>query len=535
MGKNVFVFEPSGLRIRVSDNVTVFEAARLLGLALPSECGGRGTCGKCVVEIQPMTTPTSSDEALLVKEELKEGIRLACMARPSASARITIPQPSGSTKILLDGRSSRGFEVDEGLGGQFGVALDIGTTTIAAYLLSLEDGTQIAQAASLNPQVAYGEDVMSRITYALQETGGEQTLHLLVLSEAEKLIDRMAVAAEINSENVTRLSIVGNPAMHHFFLGLDTSSLGRAPYRPVVKESITKMGGNIGISRARDAEVFFAPNIAGFVGGDTAAFIISQQLHSTDDIVLGIDIGTNGEIVLSKRGEIFCCSAAAGSAFEGATIRHGMRGQVGAIEYVSITDPSNAPDLSVIGNVEPLGICGSGIVDLVSELLRVGILNESGKVVKDSRIATTDDGLLAYMLVDKGEIGSDRLILFTQKDVRQVQLAKGAILAGAAILMSAAEVELSGIDSLYLAGAFGNYIRPRSAIAIGLLPPIDEQRVVPVGNAAGEGAKKLLLSKKERQILDEVVRNINYVELASREDFSSVFSIATLLRRSMPV
>ncbi|MFX0053802.1 MAG: ASKHA domain-containing protein [Promethearchaeota archaeon] len=534
MPKKRVVFEPSGLRIAVEESNTVLDAARKLGLHIPSECAGRGTCGKCFVTMEPAAEPSQEDMKHISEVDIARGVRLACEHRIKADTRVVIPHAS-KAKILIDGiTSSMDWDIDDGLAGQMGIAIDLGTTTIVAYLMSMENGIQFGQTASLNPQVIYGEDVMSRISYASLEEGGAKILRDIVLRRLDELIIELTSSTDIDIETVTRLSIVGNPAMHHLLLGLDTTSLGRSPFEPVVRDALNTNGDVLGIKSNSKVSVYIAPNIAGFVGGDTAGFILSQRLDATDEIVLGIDIGTNGEIVLSVRGQLFCCSTAAGSAFEGATIKHGMRGQEGAIEHLSIANPEEKPKIYVIGDVLPKGLCGSAIVDATAQLLKSGIVEPGGLMLDSTRVIHTDEGK-AYIIVDSGESNSERRVVFTQTDVRQVQLAKGAILAGASILMESAGIAISDIDKLLLAGAFGNYIDPLNALSIGLLPPIDMDKVIPVGNAAGEGAKRMLLSTRERTLIEEIVKKINYLELARYENFDKIFARATTLQARMPL
>ncbi len=535
MATKIVTFEPSGLKIDVGETTTILDAARRLGLHLPSECGGRGTCGKCLVSVEPGPLPSEVDRTYIPESDIKKGTRLACQHRTQRDIHVAISQTIGSAKILVDSvLSSAKWDIDRGLENQKGIAIDLGTTTIVAYLLDMATGTQIGHAASLNPQIMYGEDVMSRITYAVVEAGGANALKDTILSRIEELVIELAASRKVALQNLSRLVIVGNPAMHHLLLGLDTKSLGMAPYEPVIKNALNKNGKDLGFTTIKDASVYIPPNIAGFVGGDTAAFILSQRLDTTDKTVLGIDVGTNGEIILSIGGELFCCSAAAGCAFEGATIKHGMRGQDGAIEHLSIIDSNKTPQFSVIGNTAPIGLCGSGIVDVVAELKTSGIITSNGKMLESGRVIDIE-GEKAFTITKPGESNSQQLLIFTQNDVRQVQLAKGAILAGASILMDSAGVETTDIDLLLLAGAFGTYINPKSALTIGLLPPVDIKKVIPIGNAAGEGAKRMLLSLRERALIEDVVERVKYLELAQYGNFARIFSRATLLEGKMPL
>ncbi len=528
--KHILVLEPSGLRISIDEQTTILDAIRMVGLHVSSECGGRGTCGKCRVTLNPAPTPTAGEVKLLQKQDIDNGVRLACQHGISSDTRAVLSHSSAAVKILTKGVSSPDdFIPDEGHQGEYGIAVDLGTTTIVAYLLDLGNGNQIANLAGLNPQGIFGEDVMSRIAYAMKDKKGRTLLKRRVLEKIDDLSTMLCSTSGVPSDKLSKLVVVGNTAMHHLALDLDPSSLGLAPYVPQMRDAFTSNGREIGLKYTPNAEVYFAPNVAGFVGGDTLAFILSQRLDLVDDVVLGIDIGTNGEIVLSKRGELFCCSAAAGSAFEGATISHGMRGQDGAIEHLTIQEIDEAPEISVIGGGAPRGLCGSAIVDTVAELLKNGLINAGGRMKTSARVVGNAEAGLSYLVADVGEHATRSRIMFTQKDVRQVQLAKGAILAGTQILMQVANVRTEDIKAIYLAGAFGNYIDPSSALRIGLFPPVDLEKIIPVGNAAGEGAKRLLVSSKSRKLVEQLRKEINYYELATYDNFANVFAEATIL------
>jgi len=519
----VVVFEPSGLRVLVESGTTALESARQVGLYIPSDCGGRGTCGKCRITVHPIQIPTTYDLEHLTTEEIQEGIRLACKLQLHKNSRILLPRGETQIKILTTSEA-KDWIIDSGLQNKFGIAIDLGTTTIVAYLLDLSNGIQIAQVESLNPQTAFGEDVISRITFASREKDGSKILQQRVVNELNQQISQLLGITRIHIDQISRIIIVGNTAMHHFLLGANTDSLGKAPYQPSISGPVRMNPQHLGIQMNAYTELYLPPNIAGFVGGDTVGFILSQRLDCVNDVVLGIDIGTNGEIVLSDKGKIYCCSAAAGPAFEGSTILHGMRGQTGAIEYLSIVDKDERPELSIIGESDPQGICGSAIVDIVAELHRIGIIDESGRMHKISKRVREDEKHgRSYLVVKKDETKEGNQIIFTQKDVRQVQLAKAAIQAGFTLLLDSIGKDVTEIDRVLLAGAFGNYIRPESAIAIGLLPKVEISKVIAVGNAAGEGAKGLLLSKKNRNLAEAIVNKIQYIELASEVRFQEVF------------
>ncbi|MHA2360006.1 MAG: ASKHA domain-containing protein [Candidatus Thorarchaeota archaeon] len=522
MKKHEIVFEPSGLRVLLDEQTTFLDAIRKTGLHVSSNCGGKGTCGKCIVILNPAPSPSTQDIEHISSTDIQRGSHLACQHFASTNTRVVLPDYQREVKILSEGQSVEyQWKLDPGLDDQVGIAIDLGTTTIVAYLMSLKTGYQMGQLASLNPQVAYGEDVISRITHAVREEDGSDVLSEIVVRKISELISQL-MSSETN--NLTRVSIVGNTAMHHLLVKADVKPLGVSPYEPTIRDAISIKGEEIGFSSIPQADVYLPPNIAGFVGGDTVGFILSQRLDLSEKVILGIDVGTNGEIILSNQGGLSCCSTAAGSAFEGATIRNGMRGKHGAIEYISIGSIEDPPEISVIGNDVPQGLCGSAIVDVTAEMFRTGILDSSGRILSvSSRIVEIDEFGTSYLITSTEESSALRSISFTQKDVRQVQLAKGAIHAGTTILLHEAELDVQDIDVVMLAGAFGSYIRPVSALGIGLFPRVDVDKVVQVGNAAGEGAKALLFSSESRRLVEKLVNKIHYVELANHDDFQSIF------------
>ena len=492
---------------------------------MPSQCGGKGTCGKCHIILHPAPKPKTTDLEHLSSTDLDNGYRLACQHFIDQDTRVVLPVQRQEAKILSEGDSVQyKWEFDTIEDNQLGVAIDLGTTTVVVYLLELSTGVQLGQVAGLNPQVVYGEDVMTRITFAVSKAQGIDNLSEIVTKEIDALITQLIEPRGLDRGKIARVAIVGNTAMHHLLLKADVKPLGVTPYEPTIRDAVNRTGESIGLSSVPTANTYLPPNIAGFVGGDTVGFILSQRLDLSDNVILGIDVGTNGEIVLSNQGELTCCSTAAGSAFEGATIQNGMRGKRGAIEYVSIKNPDDPPEISVIGDDSPQGICGSGIVDVTAEMIQVRILDSGGRLQGESRrVVENDEGVLRYLITNKGESGAERDIVFTQKDVRQVQLAKGAIHAGSTILLNESGLGAHDIDVVMLAGAFGSYIRPKSALTIGLFPQVGVDKVIQVGNAAGEGAKALLLSSQSRELVENLIPKIQYIELANHQDFQPVF------------
>jgi uncharacterized 2Fe-2S/4Fe-4S cluster protein (DUF4445 family) len=527
MRKFHLVLEPSGLRVLVDDNTLYLDAIRESGLHIPSECGGKGTCGKCKVRIQPEPSSTSIESRILTANEIDGSIRLACQHTVDSDSRVLLPELISDVKILMEGISTAPFDIKPKLEGQVGAAIDIGTTTLVAYLMDLGTGEQVGSSSMVNPQIEYGEDIVTRLNAAVNSPKAHHSLQMLVVHAVEELCRGLCEDAEIDASVLSRLAVVGNTVMHHLFLGLDVSSLSVAPYIPTRTSAQTNPADEVGFTRL-SAEIYTAPLIAGFVGSDITALILSQNLYESDDVVLAIDIGTNGEIVLAQHGALHACSTAAGSAFEGATITSGMRGQTGAIEHFSIPDLDSMPDITVIGQTKPRGICGSGIVDIVAFLLQAGILTPNGRLHESKRIIEDSLGR-AYVVVGQGELGAEERILFTQKDVRQVQVAKAAIQAGTQVLMKHAGIQIKDLDRVIVAGAFGNYISPESAMDIGLLPRISRTRVLQAGNTAGVGAKMMLMSSKMRSLAEQIAMSVEHIQLSGSSDFQQMFLDSTAL------
>lgn len=400
----------------------------------------------------------------------------------------------------------------------YGIAIDIGTTSIVAYLIDLTKG-EIDVASSMNPQAKRGADVISRIDYSAK--GGLQELKDLVVGEINLLIEELCKRQGIEPIDIYDVTVVGNTTMMHLFLGVPPNYIAISPYIPAFTKSLLFDAFQLGIHINPRGKCYIFPNISGYVGADTVGVVLATGLYKGDGVKLALDIGTNGEMVLKDGDKLFACSTAAGPAFEGANITYGMRGARGAIDHINIDD--GKINIHVIGEVPPIGICGSGLLDAVAVMIELGILDETGRIVypegkliKDL-IRKSDNGLEFVLKANGGEIS------INQKDVRELQLAKSAIRAGIEILLEETGRDYSDIDTVYLAGAFGTYLNPESAVKIGLLPPLPISRIYSVGNAAGEGAKLALLDKDQRKIAEEVSKKISYIELSSRRDFQEKF------------
>ena len=400
-----------------------------------------------------------------------------------------------------------------------GLAVDIGTTKIAAYLVELATGRTLAKAGAVNPQVAYGEDVLSRISYAIEHADGRATLQTRVVDTLNRLVADLCAEVGAAGSQIADAVIVGNTVMQHLFAGLPVDQLGRAPYVPVVSDPLDIRARDLGLDLAPGAYVHLPSNIAGYVGADHVAMAIGTGVWETERTVVAVDIGTNTEVTLTKGGRIWSCSCASGPAFEGAHIRDGMRAAPGAIERVQLAE-GGQPRLKIIGDVPPVGICGSGIMDAISELLRTGVINRKGVFAAGMPRVGNEDGLLHYVLAGSSVTGHGRPIVVTRKDINEIQLAKAAIRVGVEILLHEAGITSDQIDEFIVAGAFGTYLDIASTVRTGMFPPLPLDRFKQVGNAAGAGARQMLVSATRRALAAQRAREVMYVELTIHPEFA---------------
>ena len=440
----------------------------------------------------------------------------------------------GTLTAVVRERQIIAFEPGDTTARLHGVAFDVGTTTVVGSLLDLRTGHELAVAARTNPQVAFGDDVVSRISHAAEGALGE--LQALVVGCLNDILRELQERSGVPRGEIYEATIVGNTTMSHLLLGLDPEQIARIPFAPVVREGLTLPAAELGLGVHERGRVHVLPNIAGFIGSDTVGVILAAGLRHRREPTLAVDIGTNGEMIMALDGRLVACSTAAGPAFEGARIRHGMRAAPGAIEQVRLGEDVA---VSVVGNVPPRGICGSALIDAVAELLRAGILEPSGRLLPPedlpadlpealrSRVVPGEQGL-EFVLVRQGESGLDEPIVLTQRDIRQVQLAKGAIRAGIEILKKRLGLGDEDLSAILLAGGFGNFIRRSNAVRIGLLPPVEHSRIRFIGNGALAGAKMALASLEDRRLAEAVSRQVEYVELGSLVEFAAEFAEAML-------
>ena len=520
------ILKPDGKQVSIHEGATLLDAAAQAGIILNTVCGGRGTCGKCLAYLEPDATQV-----------------LACQCRIGSDVTATIPPESRffEQRILTEGLDGR-HEIQADIYRDYsqaeaicGLAVDLGTTTVVAKLIDMRTGRGLATEAALNPQTRFGDDVVSRIAYA--ETGEKAAdLHKAVVDCINDLTGKLCRTAAVSYKDIYEACIVGNTTMSHIFLELPVAQLGRAPYEAFSLEAHDLSAGDSPLQINSAGNIHTVENIAGFVGSDTVAVVLATGMDCAEETTLIVDVGTNGEIVLGAKEKLYAASCAAGPAFEGARITCGSRAADGAIEaVVAIGDEI---DLDVIGNSAPRSICGSGLIDALAVLLDLGIIDRTGRFTERLELKEKlPDPIFSRIIEYQGqpafslaaaENANERPVFLSQKDIRESQLAKAAIRAGIRLLQQKMGIEDRDIERILLAGAFGNYINPRSALRIGLLPEVGAERIHFVGNAASAGAQMILVCRRSRNQAGELARKIEYVETAHQGSFQDVFADSLL-------
>ncbi len=473
-----------------------------------------------------------------LKDALGEGDLEAQLSLVRTLAAL-IKDKDRALTVVMEGGEIQWLEEGDTSGRLWGVAFDVGTTTLVGTLMNLSDESHAGRqfvSSRTNPQIHFGDDVVSRITYIGQNPDGLDKLRKRLTGAMQEMIHDLCGQAGIEAESIYEVTAVGNTTMAHILLGVDPASIGHAPYVTVLRESVDVKAREVGLEINRNANLHVLPNIAGFVGSDTVAMILASGMARDEAVQIGIDIGTNGEVVIGNKDRLIACSCAAGPAFEGARIRYGMRATEGAISKVVVND---GIEVGVIGGGRPSGICGSGLVDAVAQLLDVGVIDATGRIragadlpdgVPDAvREAVTEfEGQPAVVLVPEGRSKIREPILLTQKDIREVQLAKAAIQAGIQVIAAEFGVKPEDVDRVLVAGGFGNFIRRSHAKRIGLLPPVATDRIEYIGNAASSGAKIVLACRDCREEAEHISRTTHYIELANRPDFQMHFMEAMM-------
>ena len=431
---------------------------------------------------------------------------------------------------VLHGKSLLAWQPWEEWGRRYGLVFDLGTSTLVGKLISLTDGNEVAAISRLNSQSKYGSNVISRLQYVKENSRGLQRLNELLIKDLNRITKRLLQVGRLQPEEVFIAIAAGNTTMEHLLLSLDPRGIAQAPFNPVSTDGMIVKAGDVGLEVHPEALLYVMPTRSGYIGGDLiSAVLASGAAEEENKMILGLDLGTNGEIFLGNRKRLMTCSAAAGPALEGAKISHGMIARSGAIEGVS----SENGDLScrVISNIKPKGICGSGLVDLAAVLLHTGIVDHEGLVQPDPENANgipgsrviERSGVYDFLVAGADESFGGKPIYLTQQDIRELQLAKGAVAAGIRTLMDEMGIGVDDIDRIYLAGALGNYVNPLSAMRIGLIPRVRPGIVQSLGNAASTGASMVLLSKAYWQKANDLAHSIEHIELSTRLDFNDYF------------
>jgi len=431
-------------------------------------------------------------------------------------------------KVRVVTRNGEAIAVTRPDTSPLGLAVDIGTTKVAAYVVDLDTGVTLDSAGIMNPQIAYGEDVMARITYVMKGDGRLEELQNAIVSGLNDLVGEICRKVGRKGTDIVEAVLVGNTCMHHLVLGLPVAQMGLSPYLAALADPYDLKARDIGLQLAPGANVHLLPNIAGFVGADHVSFVLAAGIHDTDKVTVGLDIGTNTEISLAANGRLLCCSTASGPAFEGAHIQDGMRAAPGAIEWIRAK--CERIDYQTIDDAPPIGICGSGILDGVAVLRRMGVVRANGAMKADShpRVRRTDHGV-EFVLVPAGERGAPRDVVITRKDINEIQLAKAAMRTGVEILLQEAGLEDDDIEQFVIAGAFGTYLDVGSALAIGMFPSLPPERFSQIGNAAGTGARLSLLSHRCRENARAIAQRMEYIELTTHPRFVETYASALML------
>jgi len=410
---------------------------------------------------------------------------------------------------------------------QLGLAVDLGTTTIAGYLADLSNGQTVASKGILNPQIDYGEDIISRINHVVRSPREGKKLQKVVMDRLNEMASDLCSEIGADVESIVEVVIVGNTAMHHLLLGLPVKQLSLSPFTAVVSRALDVKARELGLSIAPGAYIHFPPVIAGFVGADHVAMLVANDFSQVDGLVIALDIGTNTEISLINGEEITTTSCASGPAFEGGHIKHGIRATKGAIEKLRIT--KGTVHYQTIDEAPPIGICGSGILDAMAQLFLAGITDNSGRMIDSHPRVRKSNGQVEFLLVDEEEQNGNSAIVVTQGDIRELQLAKAAIRSGIQLLLETNNYTEEQIGQVVIAGAFGTYIDISSAVAVGLLPSLPLNRFRQVGNAAGMGAKLVLISLSKRDEAQAIASRSHYIELATIPDFKQTFIEASYI------
>lgn len=489
------------------------------GIYIENPCNGKGTCKKCGAFLEKLSEDSD--------KENKTNFVLSCETEIEEDIRVTLEKENEGLSILTEGNLPN-FEKNFRDG--YGVSVDIGTTTIALDLVNLKNGDFIS-IGSVNPQKAYGLDVLTRISYEIENEDGKDNLHKKIIDEINRLTKILTDKWGIKQEDIVEFDISANTTMTHYLLGLEAKSLGVFPYKTKFDGTYSIRARELGLLSNENAKLYTAAHVSSFIGGDITSGLYVSGLYKSNKNALFLDIGTNGEMVLIKDGKMYGASAAAGPALEGMNISSGMRGENGAIEDLRISE--DGLYLKVIGDKEPLGICGSGILSSISELVRCGFVKDSGAFIKLNDI-DEDDYRRKYLRLDGNKrefvLDEEKNIFISQKDIRSVQLAKGAILSAFLSLLKESDTKLDDIDEVLIAGQFGSYLSRQALVGAGILPKLLEDRINYIGNSSKIGSYIMLMENGAREKIEKIASDVKHIELSLDENYEKLFSKCLLFK-----
>ncbi|MFL0194712.1 ASKHA domain-containing protein [Clostridium sp. WILCCON 0269] len=539
--------------VEVEEGTTILEAARKAEVLIESPCNAVGTCGKCKVKIsmEGIKNIIESDgQHHVTDQEKSEGYVLACQSKVIGNIDVEVVSKdlNKTLKILnhgkifdikIDSFIKKKYEKDgktyiyagervlgEEVGNtcelNYGIVVDIGTTTLVASLINVNTGEELDSVSSLNPQSVHAQDVLSRIKFASEEKG----LHIMysgIIEEINKMIEEVSVKSHVDKNSIYEMIFSGNTCMIHLATNVNPNSLGKYPYTPEIRGGSYLSAADHHLDISKIGLIYLPPIISSYVGPDITSGVLASRLQDENGTTLFVDIGTNGEMVIGKSGELTATSTAAGPAFEGMNITYGMRAAMGAVEYFNIEEDGSI-EIKTINNGKPIGICGSGLLDIVGELVASGVIRKNGKF-ESIHSEVLPETLKSRLIEKEGKtvfkIAED--VFLYQKDIRQVQLAKGAVRSGIEFLMKSKGVAAEEVDKVLIAGSFGYHLRAKSLLNIGLLPKGFEGKVDFIGNTSKSGGRAFLLNKGYREEMEKLVGKIGVIELSNGEDFDKVF------------
>ncbi|MEZ0537948.1 ASKHA domain-containing protein [Caldicellulosiruptoraceae bacterium PP1] len=564
----------------VDHNEDLYTILSRHGFSISATCGGNGTCGKCKVIIDNPKEPNNHEKKLLSSDELKNNIRLACLYNVDSNIEVKIINSQNKAKIMkniynnkinlnksikikeielgditLNDQRSLSQRIIDNIGTNinislqtlekllhnklnnfyvvynekelidirqvnnlFSIAIDIGTTTVVIYLLDLLKGEIVDAQAFLNPQRIYGADVITRIDFCNQNENGVNILSKTLIQKINSELEILFKRNKLSSEDIYKAVIVGNTTMLHILLNINPHRIAVAPFVPIFTNRIVVKANQINLNINNNSEVIICDSVSGYIGADILSGIIATEIYKQEKFSLLLDLGTNGEMVLGNQDIILCCSTATGPAFEGATLKCGMNALDGAVDSIRILN--NEIEVSTIGNKKAIGICGSGIIAIIAELLENGYIDFTGKfdenaIDKNNKFFSEIDNKIVFKITDD--------VYVTQQDIREIQLAKSAVSAGILTLLENANITFDDIENVYLAGGFGNFINPSHAVKIGLIPEPLKDKVKPVGNTAGNGAILASFDDDKLALFNDLKNNIKYIELSNSQRFNDLF------------